>query len=323
MSQTILITGAAGFIGSHFCDFLLAKNHSIVGIDNFSTGQREFLSQANSHKAFRLVELDLFRNPAELINLFLEVRPQTVLHFAANADIRLGLEFPRRDLEQNTIVTLNVLEACRKAGTEKIAFTSTGSVYGEPDEFPTPENCRFPVQTSLYAASKLAGEALISAYAEGYGLKGYVFRIVSIAGPRYSHGHVFDFIKKILNNPNSIEIYGNGKQRKAYLHIEDCVRGFWHAIETQHDKINIFNLGPDETINVDESLSLICDILGVKPKRRYAGGERGWIGDSPLIHLDATKLKKTGWEIRYTIRQAITQTARYLLENQWLLQNRK
>ena len=214
-----------------------------------------------------------------------------VFHLAANADVRFGTDHPARDLEQNTIATHNVLEAMRLAGVRRIAFSSTGSVYGEPSVFPTPEDCPFPVETSLYGASKVAAEALISAYAYGFGLQATIFRFVSILGERYSHGHVFDFLKKLTLDPTRLEILGNGKQRKSYLYVQDCVDAMLLAVANAHAPVSIYNLGTDEYCMVDDSVGWICQELGVNPERQYTGGERGWIGDSPFIFLDCSRIR--------------------------------
>ena len=171
-----------------------------------------------------------------------------IFHLAANADVRFGLDHPRKDLEQNTIATYSVLEAMRKNGTRMIAFSSTGSVYGAAPVIPTPETCPFPVQTSLYGASKLAGEGLIAAYCEGYGFTAWIFRFVSILGERYSHGHVFDFYKSLLKDSSRLRVLGNGKQRKSYLYIHDCISAILLAIEKASGPVNIFNLGADEVL---------------------------------------------------------------------------
>jgi UDP-glucose 4-epimerase len=314
----ILVTGAAGFIGSHVCDAWLKMGHRVAGLDNFSTGRKEFLQDAFDHPNFELFELDLFdfEKTKAAMGKF---KPEIVIHLAANADVRFGLDHPRKDLEQGTMVTFNVLESARLTGAKKFAYSSTGSVYGEPTVFPTPETCPFPVQTSLYAASKLAGEALIQSYAEGFGIKAYIFRFVSILGMRYSHGHIFDFAKKILLNPNEIQVLGDGNQRKAYLNINDCVRAITHLLATRGEKVNIYNLGPDEYIDVNGSLDIICKIMKANPKRKYSGGTRGWIGDSPFIFLDCAKLKGTGWKAEKTISESVEETLNYLLTNKWLL----
>lgn len=310
------VTGGSGFIGSNLVDRLLADGHSVTAYDNFTTGVREFLAGALTSTKFQLIEGDLL-DTAELNDA---VRGHDfVFHLAANADVRFGTNHPRKDLEQNTIATYNVLEAMRGAGVKRIAFSSTGSVYGEPDVFPTPENGPFPVQTSLYAASKVAGEGLISAYCSGFGFQGYIFRFVSILGERYTHGHVFDFYKKLLANPEEIEVLGNGKQRKSYLYVQDCIDAIVTVIEKAQESVNVYNLGAAEYVAVDESLGYICEHLGVSPRRIYSGGERGWIGDSPFIFLDTTKVRSLGWKPKLSIREGVLKTLDYLRANPNLL----
>jgi UDP-glucose 4-epimerase len=245
-----------------------------------------------------------------------------VFHLAANADVRFGTEHPRRDLEQNTIVTHNVLEAVRLGNVPRIVFSSTGSIYGEPNVFPTPEDCPFPTQTSLYGASKLAAEGLISAYASGFGLSAVIFRFVSILGERYTHGHVFDFFAKLRANPTTIQVLGNGRQRKSYLYVQDCIEGIMCAYRAEPGEVRIYNLGTDEYCRVDDSLSWICAELGLNPVREYTGGERGWIGDSPFIFLDCTRIRALGWQPRVSIQDAVVRTLAYLQANDWLLEHR-
>ncbi len=314
------VTGGAGFVGSNLVDRLLAEGHEVTAYDNFSTGRRTFLAEALVHPRFRLVEgdtLDLPRLTGSLAGHDL------VFHLAANADVRFGTEHPRRDLEQNTLATFNVLEAMRSAGVRRIAFSSTGSIYGEPQVFPTPERCPFPVQTSLYGASKLAGEGLLEAYCTGFGFEAHIFRFVSVLGERYSHGHVFDFYTQLLQNPGEIEVLGNGRQRKSYLYVQDCIDAMLAALERSHEPVNVFNLGTEECCTVDESLGWICSCLDLEPRRRYTGGERGWIGDSPLILLDTSRIRALGWQPKLTIRQGILRTLEYLRANPWLLQERQ
>jgi len=313
------VTGAAGFIGSNLVDRLLQAGHFVIGYDNFSTGQERFLEQAQASPNFTLVRGDTLDLPA-MTNAM--SRTEFVFHLAANADVRFGTEHPRRDLEQNTIATYNVLEAMRANDIRRIAFSSTGSVYGEAQVIPTPEDAPFPIQTSLYGASKLAGEGLIQAYCEGYGFQGYIFRFVSILGERYSHGHVFDFYKGLLHNPTELSILGNGLQRKSYLHVQDCIDAVLTVIEKATDKINIYNLGVDEYCQVNDSIGWICEALGLKPKLTYSGGERGWIGDNPFIFLDTAKIRALGWKPKLTIQQGIIRTLEYLQANQWLLEQR-
>ena len=317
--RTALVTGCAGFIGSHMVDRLLSSGYRVIGLDNFSTGQYKFLINALKTPNFKLVEIDLFE-ARNLSSLFSEV--DVVFHFAANADVRFGTEHPRKDLEQNTIVTYNVLEAMRSQNVEKIIFSSTGSVYGESSLTPTPENAPFPIQTSLYGASKLASEAVIAAYSEGFGFQSYIFRFVSILGERYTHGHVFDFYKKIKLDPLNLDVLGNGKQRKSYLYVQDCIDGIFLALEKCHEKVNIFNLGVDGFCEINNSVKWICEELGVKPKIHYSGGDRGWIGDNPFIYLDTRKIQALGWQPKVNIRDGVIKTLEYFKYNEWIFDYR-
>jgi UDP-glucose 4-epimerase len=313
------VTGGAGFIGSNLVDRLLHDGHAVTAYDNFSTGQYRFLEQAKGQPNFRLIEGDIL-DEGKLTD---SVKGHDfVFHFAANADVRFGTNHPRRDLEQNTIATYNVLEAMRANGVSRIAFSSTGSIYGEHDVIPTPENAPFPIQTSLYGASKLAGEGLIAAYASGFNFRGYIFRFVSILGERYSHGHVFDFFRTLQKDPTKIQVLGDGKQRKSYLYVQDCIDAMLMVIHKAQAPVNIYNLGTDEYCCVNDSLSWISEKLGVNPTRTYTGGERGWIGDSPFIFLDTQKVRSLGWKPKLTIRQGVEKTVEYLSKNDWLFEHR-
>jgi UDP-glucose 4-epimerase len=301
-------------------DRLLRDGHEVVGYDDFSTGQPEFLAEAQRSPLFNLVRGDVL----DLESLTRAVGgADFVLHLAANADVRFGVDHPRKDLEHNTIATFNVLEAMRANKIQRMAFASTASVYGEPDVFPTPEDAPFPIQTSLYGASKLAAEGLIEAYCEGFGFHGYIFRFVSILGERYTHGHVFDFYKQLRNHPDRLYVLGNGKQRKSYLYVEDCVAAILLAIEKARGRVSIFNLGTDEYCLVDDSIAWICEHLGVSPQRIYSGGDRGWVGDSPFIFLDCSRIRALGWRPTSSIKEGVIRTLRYLDQNPWVLERRE
>lgn len=318
--QNVFVTGAAGFIGSSLIDRLLADGVSVIGWDNFSTGQERFLESATKHPRFKLVRGDNLDLPALTAAM---KGCDFVFHLAANADVRFGTEHPRKDLEQNTIATYNVLEAMRANGVKRIGFSSTGSTYGEAAVIPTPEDAPFPVQTSLYGASKVAGEGLISAYCEGFGYEGYIFRFVSILGERYTHGHIFDFYKQLVEHPDWLKVLGNGTQRKSYLYVQDCIDAILHvtrnatAANAKH-RTQIYNLGTAEYVQVNDSIRYICGALGLKPELRYTGGDRGWIGDNPFIFLDTKKIQSTGWKPKLTIEQGIVKTLRWLQANQWV-----
>jgi UDP-glucose 4-epimerase len=269
---------------------------------------------------FRLVEIDLLDHDALPLAF---VGGDVVFHLAANADVRFGTEHPRKDLEQNTIATYNVLEAMRTNGIKKIAFSSTGSVYGEAEVVPTPEDGPFPIQTSLYGASKAAGEGLIAAYCEGFGFQSWIFRFVSILGERYTHGHVYDFYQKLKADPSRLPVLGNGKQRKSYLYVQDCVDAILLAMEKATDKVNIFNLGVDGYCEVNDSIGWICEELGVKPKLEYSGGDRGWVGDNPFIFLETNRIQSLGWKPKLGIREGVIKSVKYLRENEWVFEARK
>jgi UDP-glucose 4-epimerase len=315
----VFVTGAAGFIGSTLVDRLLKDGHAVVGYDNLSTGRRQFLTDALKHRNFKYVEGDVL----DAAQLNESARgAEIVFHMAANADVRFGVEHPRKDLEQNTIGTFNVLEAMRTNGAKAIAFASTGSVYGETQVIPTPEDAPFPVQTSLYGASKLAGEGLIAAYVEGFGMRGYIFRFVSILGERYTHGHVFDFVHQLDKNSSTLHILGNGLQRKSYLHVADCVEAMLTAIEQANGRLNIFNLGTDEYCQVKESAAWIAARLGLNPSLTFGGGDRGWIGDVPFIFLDTRRIRGLGWRPRLSIRESVERTVDWLKANEWVFSER-
>jgi UDP-glucose 4-epimerase len=322
--EKIFITGAAGFIGSNLADRLLAGGKTVVGWDNFSTGRRNFLEGALQNKNFKLVEGDNLDLPALTKAM---AGCDTVFHFAANADVRFGLEHPSKDLRQNTVATFNVLEAMRANGIKRIAFSSTGSVYGEAEKIPTPEDAPFPIQTSLYAASKISGEGMISSYCEGFGFEGYIFRFVSILGERYTHGHIFDFYQQLLEHPDYLKVLGDGTQRKSYLYVQDCVSAMLHVMNLETAKnakhrVQIYNLGTDEFVQVNDSIRFICAALGLKPKLEYTGGNKGWIGDNPFIFLDTKKIRATGWKTSLTIEQGIIRTLQWLQQNQWVYETR-
>ena len=311
-----LITGGAGFIGSNLADELSKKNKVTI-VDNLSTGFKEYLPKNKNIKFIKCNLLD----KKKLFKIF--KGHKIVFHLAANADIRFGLEDPKKDLEQNAIATFNVLEAMRFNKIKKIVFTSTAPVYGMNKIFPTPENASMTYQNSLYGASKLYCEGLISSYCEGYNLQSWIFRFVSILGPRYSHGHVFDFVKNLLKNPNKLKILGDGKQRNSYLHVFDVINAIKIALKKSNQKVNIFNLGHNNYINVNKSVKIIEMMMDLKPRKFYTGGKSGWIGDLPFVFLDNKKIKNVGWRPKITITQGIKDTSNWLIKNKWIFKKRK
>ena len=316
----VLVTGGAGFIGSHLVDELIRQGHHVTVYDNFSTGFRQHLDQALKTTRLKIIEgnvLDLSRLKSALEDV------STVFHLAANADVRGGIVNTAIDFEQNILGTYRVLEAMRARSISEIVFTSSATVYGEPDRFPTPESQPL-IQTSLYGASKLAAEAMTQAYGEYFGIRSYCFRFVSWIGERYSHGVVRDFVQKLMRNPKELEILGDGKQRKSYLHVADGIRGIFSAMQNLKDLKNVLNLGHVEYMNVKDVANIICQEMGLKNvDYRFTGGPRGWLGDSPFVLLDISKIRETGFQPEISIEEGVRRTVRYLLENRWVLEARK
>lgn len=310
-----VVTGGAGFIGSNLVNRLEVDGHDVVVVDNFVTGNEGFLSEGGGFDG-EVVTLDLVEEPDRLKAVV--AGADVVVHLAANADVRFGWDDPYRDLRQNLLSTQHVCEAMRATGVRRLLFSSTGSVYGEAKAVPTPEDCPFPVQTSLYGASKVAAEGFIAAYAEAGFLDSTVFRFVSIMGPRYTHGHVVDFLAKLRSDPTRLEILGDGQQRKSYLDVTDCVSAIVTVLEPRA-RFEALNLGVDGYCTVTESASWICERVGVEAELAFTGGDRGWVGDNPFIWLDTARIRSTGWLPTFSIRDAVERTVDYLIENPWVL----
>ena len=318
--MTALVTGGAGFIGSHLVDELARRGQDVIVYDNFSTGFKRHLDPALRTGRVRVIDGDIL--DSAMLKSALE-GVSTVFHLAANADVRGGMRNTTIDVEQNILGSHSVLEAMRAQSVEEIVFTSSATVYGEPDRFPTPEDQPL-IQTSLYGASKLAAEAMIQAYGEYFGLRSWCFRFVSWIGERYSHGVVRDFVQKLMRNPKELEILGDGEQQKSYLHVADGVRGIFSAMENLKGRKNVLNLGHVEVMNVKYLANLVCEEMGLRDVAyRFTGGPRGWLGDSPFVLLDISKIQKTGFQPQVSIEEGIRRTVRYLLDNRWLLEARK
>lgn len=319
--RRVCITGGAGFIGSNLADTLVAAGVEVVILDNFSTGRHEFVAELAQADSVRILEGDVLNvdNVEDAV-----AGCDWVFHLQANADLRGGLDHPRHDLEQNTIGTSNVLEAMRAQDVKKIVFASTGSVYGEPDVFPTPEDAPFPIQTSLYAASKLAGEGLVAAYAGGFGFTGLICRFVSVLGERYTHGHVFDFYRALKQDPSRLRVLGDGRQQKSYLYVGDCISAMLTGAERHEEEpgVHVYNLGTEETLLVDDSVRIITEHLEVSPTISHTGGRRGWVGDSPLIHLDTSRIRSLGWAPTLTIEQSVLRTLEWFDANDYAWRDR-
>ncbi len=311
---SILITGGAGFIGSHLVESLLANNDVAV-LDNFSSGKREYLAAHHNSPNFRLIEADLL-SPGALDEALNSVN--MVFHLAANPDVKLGAEDTRVHLEKNMLATYNLLEAMRKSGAKRIAFTSTSTVYGEATEVPTPEDYGPLLPISLYGASKLACEALISSYCHTFDMQSWIYRFANIVGERGTHGVLVDFIRKLRNNPAELEILGSGRQRKSYLEVSDCVQAMLHCVEHSDDQINVFNIGTNDCIDVTEIADIVCRQMGLNSVRyRYTGGfdGRGWKGDVKVMQLSIEKIKRLGWQPEGGSARAVDTAVKALIKN--------
>lgn len=313
--MNILVTGAAGFIGSNMADFLLNHGHKVFGVDNFRTGHKKYIEQALRSPNFIFIEADLLKgvpNFDEKIDL--------VIHLAANADIRGGLQNSTIDFELNTLITVKLLEYMRNKSINRLVYASSAAAIGEPSVFPTPEN--IPVtQTSLYGASKMASECFIQAYASSFGIVADIYRFVSLLGPRYPHGHVIDFVKQLtVEGKDFLTILGDGTQRKSYLHVEDCIDAInTISIESIGNGANIYNLGYPAYCTVNDSAGWIISELGLNVEKKFTGGDRGWVGDNPFVFLDVTKAQKTGWIPLHKIEESVRETVRWILRNEWIL----
>lgn len=308
MPEKVLVTGGAGFIGSHVVDRLAEMKKKIIVLDNLSSGRREFISRHLKQKSFKFIQTDLLYK--ESSDYFKGV--EEVWHLAANPDVRIGIEDTKVHLEQNVIATYNVLEAMRKNNVKKIIFTSTSTVYGEAKQIPTPEDYTPMIPISLYGASKLACEALIAAYVHTFDMQAWIYRFANVIGRRSTHGVIYDFINKLKANPRELEILGDGNQTKSYIYIDDCIDAIFQGLKAR-EKINIFNIGSSDTIKVKRIAEIVCEAMNLKPNFKYTGGERGWKGDVPYMFLDCTKLGRIGWKPKYSSEEAVRLTVGELL----------
>ncbi len=298
----ILITGGAGFIGSHVVDRLVELDKVVV-LDNLSSGRRDFVNERAE-----LHVVDLAEDP---IANFLKDADE-VWHLAANPDVRIGAEKPEEIYRNNVLATYRLLEAMRKAGVRRIIFTSTSTVYGEAKQIPTPEE--YPTHPiSVYGASKLACEALIESYCHTFDFQAYIYRFANVIGKRSTHGVIYDFIKKLRKNPNELEILGNGEQNKSYIYIDDCVSAMFSGLKAE-EKVNIFNIGSEDQIKVKRVAEIVSEEMGLNPRFRFTGGDRGWKGDVPVMLLSVEKLKSLGWRPRFGSEEAVRRAVRDLLD---------
>jgi len=300
-----LVTGGAGFIGSHLVDRLIDGN-TITVIDNLNSGKREYINPKAS-----FVKKDLL----ELQNILIDFEDMdTVFHMAANPDVKLSSVDTKTHFDQNIVATYNVLEAMRKKDVPKIVFTSSSTIYGRAP-MPTPENYGPLIPESIYGASKLACEGLISSYCHTFGFKSWIFRFANIIGGRSNHGVIPDFIQKLRTNPLELEILGDGKQSKSYSYIEDCLDQILFAFDNSHDRVNIFNVGSEDHISVTKIAELVSNKMRLSPNFRFTGGDVGWKGDIPRMLLSIDKLKNLGYAPKYNSFDSVKKTIMILLHD--------
>jgi UDP-glucose 4-epimerase len=303
----MLITGGAGFIGSHVVDSLMEKGGKVVVLDNFSAGSIDNVADWAGHPEFTVIEGDCLTRK--------DVRKAmkdcgVVFHLAANPEVRVGALDTEIDFEQNIIATRNILEEMRESKTAKrIVFTSTSTVYGDAEILPTPEQYGPLEPISLYGASKLACEALISAYCHAFGMRGVIYRFANIVGSRSRHGVIWDFIHKLLENPLELEILGDGTQTKSYLRVDECVDALFFGLEHASERVDIYNIGSEDQISVKKIARIVTEEMRLQDVRfRYTGGVRGgrgWIGDVKTMFLDISKMKRLGWKPRYNSAESV------------------
>lgn len=314
-SSKVLVTGGAGFVGSHLVDELVRQGYKVTAYDNLSTGKKEFISRHLNEKNFQFIEDDLL----DFKSVNRAMRDQEfIYHLAASPDVRYGVEHPDHDLKQNVLVTSNVLKAMRSNKVKKISFSSSSVVYGEAKRIPTPEDYGPLIPTSLYGASKLAAEGLITAYCHTFDLQSWIFRFANIIGERQTHGVIVDFIEKLKRNPSELEILGDGRQSKSYLPVKECVDAMLFATKNSNERVNIFNVGSEDRISVIRVAEILSEEADLEPRFRFTGTEHGWPGDIPTMMLDVEKINQLGWKTKkYTSEETVKMAIKELLNELW------
>jgi len=307
-----LVTGGAGFIGSHLADLLISKGYKVIAIDNLSLGKVENIGHLLDNKNFEFIKEDLL-NLDKIENIFGRYDFDVVFHLAANSDIQNSAKNPRIDLDNTFMTTWNTLECCRLSGVKQFVFASTSAIYGENSkELNEDFGPLFPV--SYYGAGKLASEAFISSYSYMNDIQSWILRFPNVVGERTTHGVIHDFIAKLRNNPNELEILGNGKQAKPYIYVKDLVEAMLFVYHNSKDRFNYFNIGVEDQTEVDEIAKIVCEEMGLKNVQfKYTGGNIGWKGDVPRFRYDLSKIHALGWKASYSSTEAVRVSVRRIL----------
>lgn len=308
-NMKVLVTGGVGFIGSHLVERLIEKGQQVIVLDNMSSGSVKNLEKCKDNKMLEIRKIDLLKN--DISSYLHDV--EKVWHLAANADVRLGEKDTITHLKQNVIVTYKILEAMRKSNVRKIIFTSSSTVYGEAHIRPTPESFGPLKPISLYGASKLAAESLISSYCYSFGMKAWIYRLANVIGSRSNRGVIYDLIEKLKKNPNRLEILGNGEQKKSYIYISECIDAFFTGLKG-NDILNIYNVGSEDSIKVKKIAKYVCNAMKVKPIFIFTGGKTGWRGDIPKMQLDIKKMKSMGWVPKMNSEEAVKKTVKEMFD---------
>lgn len=310
----ILITGGAGFIGSHLSDYLLADKHKVVAVDNLCLGRKENIKHLLKNKNFKFFKADV-NNLKTMRKVFSNGKFNIVFHLAANSDISVSYEKPDIDFKRTFLTTYNILNLMRQFKVKRIVFSSSSAVYGESTKVLSEEKGPF-VPESHYGAAKLASEAFISSFVENYGFQAWIIRFPNVVGERATHGVIYDFINKLKKNPNQLDVLGDGEQYKPYFYVKDIVEAILYVRSNSNDKINIYNFGVDSRTKVKDIARLVIKEMGLNAKIKYSGGDRGWIGDVPEFKYDLSKIKALGWKAKITSTEAVRKSIRCMLGRQ-------
>ncbi len=310
----VVVTGGAGFIGSQLVAFLLKKNYEVLVFDNLSWGRKEFLKPFEDNPNFKFVKLELLDLKA--LEKALPSDVDTVFHLAANSDIMRGGDNPIIDFENTTVVTFNVLSAMRTKGVKKIFYFSGSGVYGDVGSKYTSESFGPLLPISMYGATKLSAEAMISAYTNLFDMKAWILRPANIIGPNGTHGVVLDFINKLKKDPTKLEIWGDGTQSKSYLYVDDVIDAVHLVWKKAKNRVNLFNISSNSFVTVSEIAKAVIMVMKLKNvKVIYTGGNRGWKGDVPVVRISNAALKKLGWKSNHTSKQAVIKTIKVLISS--------